>query len=513
MPNWIGYRWLANRYNIEPAQPFRIDSQLAKARSTQLVGHYTHEFYPAHFKLADTFPSHMTFALKREGVHLEFLSRLFEVLPVSELDAWINSEPSGQYARRTGFFYEWLTGRLLSFGGVSVGNYINALDEELYLTATQPTNNARWRVRDNLPGVPAYCPIVCRTSIVRTAEIYNCAQRLRELEIEYGEDLLMRSAVWLSVKESSASFALEREEQHTDRIRRFAAVMEKRCGYYSNPLDEEVLTELQTEILGTQATHYGIRRSPVFVGSIDANFAPVVHYVAPHWDDISPMLAGLSAFAKRTVGQSPLLRAVVLSFGFIYIHPLADGNGRISRFLINDVLRRDGALPAPFILPISAAITNTAVNRRGYDRVLEIFSKPLMQYYLDQYHFGPKQVGADGIHYNLVFKAYEEARSAWRYPDLTEHVEYLAQVVDLTINQEMRKEASDLRDLRTARAQIKEVIEGPDSEIDRIIRSVRNNDGKLSNKLGKSFPLLQKPEIGPKIVQIIQTIFNTKPRL
>ncbi len=72
----------------------------------------------------------------------------------------------------------------------------------------------------------------------------------------------------------------------------------------------------------------------------------------------------------------------------------------------------------------------------------------------------------------------------------------------------MRKEACDLRDLRTARAQIKEIIEGPDSEIDRIIRSVRNNDGKLSNKLGKSFPLLQNPQIGPKIVHIIQTLLK-----
>lgn len=123
-----------------------------------------------------------------------------------------------------------------------------------------------------------------------------------------------------------------------------------------------------------------------------------------------------------------------------------------------------------------------------------------MQYYLGQYHFVPKHVAAGGIHTNLVFKVYEKVRSAWRYPDLTEHVEYLAQVVDLIINQEIGKE----------------VIEGPDSEIDRIIRSVRHNNGKLSNKLGKSFPLLQKPEIGPKIIHIIQTVFRDstpKPRL
>ena len=42
-----------------------------------------------------------------------------------------------------------------------------------------------------------------------------------------------------------------------------------------------------------------------------------------------------------------MARAGIISFGFVYIHPMVDGNGRISRFLINDVLRRDGAVPTP----------------------------------------------------------------------------------------------------------------------------------------------------------------------
>lgn len=508
MPDWIGYRWLAEHYGVEPVQPFRFDSQLAKSRSTERVEGVAHEFYPAHFKPADTLSGHLTFAFKREGVHLEFLARLFDATPAAELDAWIDAEPTGQYARRAGFFYEWLTDRRLAFGGVSVGNYIDALDENLYLTATQPVNNQRWRVRDNLPGTRDFCPLVYRTDKVRAAETYDCGQRLRELEVEYGEDLLMRSAVWLTVKESLASFAIEREDKHIDRVKRFAAVMEKRCGHYASPLGEVAITELQTEILGPKATRYGLRKSPVFVGEVDSTFVPVVHYVAPHWDDTEAMLAGLLSFADRTAGKSPLARAAVLSFGFVYIHPMIDGNGRISRFLINDVLRRDGAIPAPFILPVSATITSTTVNRRGYDQVLEVFSRPLMQRYQDRYRFGVETVAEDGIHYNLHFDAYDDARAAWRYLDLTEHVEYLARIVDLTITQEMRKEASYLRSVRTARAQIKEVIEGPDSDIDRIIRSIRDNDGKVSNKLRKDFPLLDDPEVGPEVVRIVQAAFS-----
>lgn len=506
MADWIGYRWLAGRYGIEPAQPLRIDSQLARSRATVREDGYVHEFYLPTARPADSLAGHLTFALKHEGVHLEFLARLFAQVPVDDLEQWIASEPTGQYARRTGFFYEFLTGRQLAFAGVTAGNYVNALDEEVYLTASTPENNGRWRVRNNLPGTRGYCPVVTRTERVRSAENYDCTQRLQALEAEFGADLLMRSAVWLTVKESRASFAIEHEEQHVDRVRRFAAVMEQRCGHYQSPLDEASITELQREILGPRATRYGIRQSPVFVGEVDG-FMQVVHYIAPHWNDAPGMLAGLREFAARTARRSSLVRAAVLAFGFVYIHPMADGNGRISRFLINDVLRRDRAIPEPFILPVSATITSTTVNRRGYDQVLELFSRPFMRRYAAAYRFVAERIAEDGIPYNLEFDAYEDALAAWRYPDLTEHVEYLAHVIEVTIEQEMRKEAGYLRSLRAARERVKDVLEGPDSDIDRIIRSVRENAGQLSNKLKKTYPQLADPHIGAALAAAINAAF------
>ena len=442
----------------------------------------------------------------RQCVHLEFLARLFDVAPVAELEAWVASEPTGQYARRAGFFFETLSGRRLTFPGVVAGNYVTALDDGAYVTASQPVNNPRWRVRDNLPGTRDYCPLVLRTERVRHAQAYDCAQHLRDLEAKFGADVLQRSAVWLTIKESRASFAIEHEERHVDRVQRFASVMEQRCGREAEPLSRDALAELQTQILGPRATRYGLRRSPVFVGEVDG-FTELVHYIAPHWDDTPALLSGLRSFAARTVGASPLVRAAVLSFGFVYIHPMSDGNGRISRFLINDVLRRDHAVPDPFILPVSATITSSVVNRRGYDQVLALFSKPLMRRYADAWRFGAEQVAEDGVHYNLQFDAYRDALPAWRYPDLTEHVEYLAQGVQATIELEMRKEAGTLRSLRAARERVKQVLEGPDSDIDRIIRSVRENGGALTKKLIKEFPPLADEAVAGEVVAAIQAAF------
>ena len=114
MENPVGYKWLSKKYDITSVQPFRvINTQAGKNRS-------------------DTLAWHITYALKHEGVHLEFLSRLFKVIDDAELADWINSEPSGQYARRAGFLYEWFTDKAIDFPGVSVGNYISLIDSEEY---------------------------------------------------------------------------------------------------------------------------------------------------------------------------------------------------------------------------------------------------------------------------------------------------------------------------------------------------------------------------------------------
>lgn len=200
-----------------------------------------------------------------------------------------------------------------------------------------------WRVDDNLPGIRDFCPMVVKNeAVIRAAEL-DVSALFGELTDEFGEDLLMRAAAWMTLRESRASFAIEGETDQATRVQRFADVMARRTGQGEWPLAGVVLAELQREILGERTTllRFGIRQSPVFVGEV-VRYQEVVHYVAPVAEDVPAMLDGLRVFLERTQGQSPVMRSAVASFGFVYIHPLADGNGRVHRFLINDVLRRDG---------------------------------------------------------------------------------------------------------------------------------------------------------------------------
>jgi hypothetical protein len=505
---YAGFKWISEQTGIIPVQAFRVVSSIGSARKSvhhEPVG-MTEEVYKPQLRPDPTIADHLAFALKYEFIHLEFLSRLFEVIDARILEEWIQAEPNGIFARRAGFLYEWLTGQRLDVPDAG-GNYVAALPEDKYLTAARPINHQRWRVRDNMPGTRDFCPIIYRSNRVATAENYDCAKALSDLEIEYGAEILMRSAVWLTVKESRASFAIEHEERQADRIKRFAAAMEERCGQGNDPLDDKALTELQGAILG-RATRYGLRQSPMFVGHV-SGYAEIVDYIGPHWEQTASLLAGLKAFVSRTRSRSSILRAAVVSFGFVYIHPMADGNGRISRFLVNDVLRRDGAVPAPFILPISATITNTTRARAGYDHTLEKLSRPLLGKYKERYKFGQQVTYADGVTSNFDFEAYGDALHTWRYPDLTPHAEYLGEIVRMTIQDEMKREASYLRNLERAREGVKNWLEGPNQDIDRIIRSVsQGGEWKVPNKLAREFPELLDPSVATGVVDAVKEAFS-----
>ena len=60
-----------------------------------------------------------------------------------------------------------------------------------------------------------------------------------------------------------------------------------------------------------------------------------------------------------------------MAYGFVFLHPFEDGNGRIHRFLIHNILARRGFTPDGIMFPVSAAMLR---DRGVYDASLEAFS-------------------------------------------------------------------------------------------------------------------------------------------
>jgi Fic family protein len=76
----------------------------------------------------------------------------------------------------------------------------------------------------------------------------------------------------------------------------------------------------------------------------------------------------------------PIIRASAIAFGFVFIHPFENGNGRIHRFLIHDFLSRDNFLPTGMIIPVSAHMVN---NLKLYDHYIYIIICYNLMYYLN----------------------------------------------------------------------------------------------------------------------------------
>ena len=347
----VGFSALRERYAIRLAQPLRVKSAIGTVRSHHESQGQVENHYPPGYQPEDDFAGHFAFGLKYEEIHLEFFARLFTAVGPEPLEAWCRQEPFGQYARRAGFFYEWLTGNTLQVPDVTNGGYIEAISSKACLTRTTVKRVRRWRINDNLPGSVDFCPLVRRTAAVEQALTFDLNDALNDLDNAFGADILMRTASWLTFKESRASFLIEKESDQGDRIQRFAHVIAQYCGQLDDPLSDSSLHTIQQGILGQDALGLGLRRSPVFVGQSTMR-EDIVHYIAPHYDDVPRFMRGLKAFDLATRGAAPLARAAVIAFGFVYIHPMRDGNGRIHRFLINDTLIRDGALPDGVILPV-----------------------------------------------------------------------------------------------------------------------------------------------------------------
>lgn len=510
----IGGAWLARQYGIDLVMPLAVASRIAGRRASHVGQPTTTESHVEAMRPSATLRGHLTFHLKHETPHFELLSRVFACCDAGEIAAWVAEEPTGQYARRCAFLYEFFTGGRLPVPAGLGGGYHDAIGADALVVATpgRAALDKRWRIRDNMPGTRAFCPMIVRAQAGAAALALDVRAMIHELELEFGADLLLRSAIWMTLRESRSSFEIEGEADKADRIQRFADVLARRTGRGdSAPLDDASLAELQREVLGqrTSLKRFGLRQSPVFVGEV-VRYQEVVHYVAPPPEDLADMLAGLQTFLYRTEGQSSVMRSAVAAFGFVYIHPLADGNGRVHRFLINDVLRRDGVVQDPMILPVSSLITSDAAERRAYDRILDVVSRPLMRTLGGTYRFAQTPTAySDGVASNFVFEGAETARHAWRYLGLSRHVDYVAEILQRTIREDMLEESRYLRSHVRARAAIKEIVEMPDMQVDRVIRSIENNQGELSGALRKELPILEEPDLWATIVQVVRRAFES----
>ncbi len=110
----------------------------------------TENIYPARYWPGDKVGDHLEFALKYDGINLGLLAQIFEHIAPEELTEYIKSRPTGKYARRIWFFYEFLTGKQLPLEDISSGNYVDALEAKDHYTVCKGDKSRRHRIVNNL---------------------------------------------------------------------------------------------------------------------------------------------------------------------------------------------------------------------------------------------------------------------------------------------------------------------------------------------------------------------------
>ncbi|MEX1119574.1 MAG: Fic family protein [Terrimicrobiaceae bacterium] len=464
----IGYTWLIERYAIK-ARPLSHSSfvgpkMLRRERADGTVEeHYIRSYEPGSRAL-----EHLVFALKYDVLDLDIFSKVFGHILPQEIADFVAETPSGRFARQIGFWYEELTGSEVPLNVRVMGNYESLLDPELYVTAPKAIKNVRWRINNNAVGSRRFLPLIRRTPAIRMAEQADWQAMIAETLGAFPQDVLYRALSFLYFKETKSSFAIEHQEPGASRVEKFVAVLHQ-AGLEQNPLNEEVLTLLQNAIVDERYCEKGFRNHQNYVGQTTAYFQEIIHTVGVPPASLRDLMEGLAAYFHASEGVSPILRATAISFPFVFIHPFEDGNGRLHRYLIHDVLARAQIGGKGVLLPISSEIL---LNIRLYDNCLEQFSKPLVA--VAEYSL--TEAGVLTVHNP------GEIEGFYRYPDLTAQCEFLAQMLERTIRQAIPQEIHFLQKFDQARTAITEIVDMPDRKREQLLMRLSKNGGKLAQK-------------------------------
>ena len=484
----VGYAALVERYRLN-SLPHWCSSRITPKgeRKTVLAPDLTQEEYPVRYDPGDTLGDHLEFALKYEGVNLEILQAVFQVADAGELATYVHGKPSGKYARKAWFLYEFLTGRRLDLPDLTQGNYVDLLDPDRYYTV-RPVRSRRQRINNNLPGDASFCALVRRTDALRNAESRTLDKRTRELLRRYPEDLLRRAVSYLYTKETRSSFEIEHVEPGARRTARFVALL-RRAGK-DDHLSKPALVALQQAIVDERFAGRDYRCFQNYVGESVGSGHEVIHFVAPKPADLPDLMEGWLRCCRGMLdgGIHPVVTAAVTAFGFVFLHPFEDGNGRLHRFLIHHVLARAGFTPAGIVFPVSAAM----LRQMGqYDETLESFSRPLMErieYRLNER--GEMTVLTDSVGF-------------YRFMDMTRIAERLFGFVEATIQGELAGELDFLDRYDRIKRGLQEIVDMPDRRMDLFIRLCLQNKGRIAKGKRDLFAGLTEDEVAAmeKVVQ------------
>lgn len=296
--------------------------------------------------------------------------------------------------RRVWYLAEWLLDRpvagleSVTLEGDARAEQVAVLDWDRFITlpASAARVASRQKVLDNQLGNRVFCPQVRRTASIRQHHDAHLERRARELLDRIKDDECTLRTLYF--RESRSSLSIESifhpQQHHLDLfVDTLIGVKTESRG----PFTEDLMLKIQHSVLGEAAfgelrgQHYRDNHQ-VYVAETVATIDDVVQevrFVAARPQDVRKLMAGIIEMGDsllrlredQIAASDAVSLAAAISFGFVFVHPFLDGNGRTHRFLLHLFLRWLGFAPKIFF-PISAV---SARHQGEYLDCLENFSR------------------------------------------------------------------------------------------------------------------------------------------
>ncbi len=427
---------------------------------------------PAHVAPgSDDALDHVLFALKHEGVNLQILAQALRKISAHRMLTALRQTPNGQYLRVAAFLWEHFNGEPLPERPEIAVGYVDVFDAARYVTGPSH-RDPRWRVDFNGLGTLDYCPTVRRTPAIEAGMTSDILGRADQFLTSLGPAMLDRALAWAYLHETEDSYAIEHETPSEEKSRAFVQLLHQ--AHEGRLLTEDYLAELQSSTVTNpfdQASQFRIEqnwlRGP-------GRGASGVTYVPPWPELVEPLMNAWMAFANDVPRQTdPIVAASLASFGFVFIHPFMDGNGRLSRFLFHKALCASGKLAKGLLLPVSVAMKR---NESDYLATLQTYSKPARE--------RVKVTWIDEGDYRFEFRTDD---TIFRFWDATACVEFGFRMAAQALDVELRQETTFLQRYDQVMRRVNDQVDIRGNDLATLVTLSLSSGGTISQKKRKRY--------------------------
>jgi len=453
--HYCGYEWLKRTYELDVDSPNPV-SKIGGAKDSNS------RIFRPEYQPDESLAGHLLFALKHENLNLSILKAVFNSCDRKELELWISTNPQGQQTRRAWFFYEWLTDKKLELPDADTKvRYVDALDEKSYYTG-EKVNSPRHKVRNNMPGVSAFCWLVRKTPTMKAFDNKDLHQKMRDTYSSH--PMLGRAEAFLLTKDSQSSFEIEKEKFDNRAVRWMKTVR----AFMNSRLDDSKLFEMQRQLVSNPDN--GWRKDFGWIGDRLPDATPLPEHVSAHPESLNGLMDGWLKSYSLMFERHPVAAATALAYGFIIIHPFSDGNGRIHRFILHQLGK----------VPVSSELLE---NIDDYITSLKKLSAPILN--------RSEWTVTAGYNIELI----NDTDDLYRYADATGQAEFIYSCIEQFVSHRLPQELEYLTAFDEAKRIIDEKYGMPDKDLTLLVNLCTQNNGDLSNRKRKLFEQLSDDDI------------------